>query len=71
MEAPLCLTPDHHSALLQQIPIYVCTRNTTIWRKTDADELAKPTGVVVPLRLSISESFEDGVGLQDLAFEEP
>ena len=70
MEVPLRLASHDHSALLKEIPIDIRTRDTAIRGERYADELPKPTGVVIPLRLRIAKGFEDGIGLQDLALEQ-
>lgn len=69
MEAPLCFAADYDSALLQQVPIDVSSRNAAIGGKADSDELSEATRVVVPLGLCITKRLEDWIGLQDLALE--
>lgn len=70
MEISLRFAPHYNSTLLQEIPINVCTSNAAVWSKGNTDKLSKTTGVIVTLRLSISESLQNRVGLQDLAFKE-
>lgn len=69
VEAAFRFAADYHPTLLEEIPVNVGTCDTAIWRETDADELSESTGVVVPLRLRITERFEDGIGLQDLSLK--
>ena len=57
MEAPLCLIAVDNATLLQEVPVNVRACNAPIGGKHNADELAKPTGIVVPLCLGITESF--------------
>lgn len=70
METTFRFASHDHSALLQQVPVNVRTSNAAVGREADADELAKPTGVVVPLSLSISKGLEDRIRLEDLSLEE-
>ena len=69
MKAPLRLAPPNNPTLLEQIPVDVRARDRAVRRERDADELAEARRVVVALRLGIAECFEDGVRLEDLAFE--
>ena len=70
MKVPLRLASHHHSALLQEIPVDIRTRDTAIRGERYADELPKPTGVVIPLRLCVAKRLEDRVSLQNLALKQ-
>jgi len=69
VEIAFRFTPHHNSTLLKQIPVDIRASNASIGREADANELPKSTGVVVSLGLSIAESFQDWVGLENLAFQ--
>jgi hypothetical protein len=69
MEAPFCCSANHDSALLEKVPINVRACDTSVRSKANAHELAKPTGVVISLRLSIAKRLENGVGLKNLALK--
>ena len=69
MEASLGLTSHDHSALLQKVPVNVGAGNAAVGREADPNELSKPTGVVVPLRLRVAEGLKDRVRLKNLPLE--
>ena len=69
MEASFRCSANDDSALLEEVPVNVCTRNAPVWGKANAYELAKPTGVIVSLSLRIAERLENRVGLKNLAFQ--
>jgi hypothetical protein len=70
VEAPFAFRPSCDPTFLQQVPVDVRTRYRSSGRKEDPDKLAESTRVVVPHGLCISECLKDGVGLQDLPFEQ-
>jgi hypothetical protein len=69
MEASFRCSANHDSALLEKVPVNVRARDAPIWGKADAYELAKPTRVIISLCLRITERFENGVGLKNLALQ--
>jgi len=69
MEAPFCCSANDDSALLEKVPINVRARDAPVRSEANAHELAKPTGVVISLRLRIAKRFENGVGLKDLSLQ--
>ena len=71
METPLSLTTYNDSALLQEVPVNSRTSDATVRRKADLDKLSETTGIVIPLRLSVTERFENRVSLEDLIFNDP
>lgn len=70
VETPLSLASDDHSTLLKEVPIDVGSCNASIWSEADSNELAKSTGVIVPLSLCITKCLKNRVCLQDLALKE-
>jgi hypothetical protein len=63
-------TANYYSALLQQIPVNVRPRYTSVERKTNPDKLPESTRVVVPLSLRITECLKDRICLENLSLEQ-
>jgi hypothetical protein len=57
VEIAFGFAPHYDSTLLKQIPVDICTSNASIGREADANELSKPTRIVVSLRLSVTKCF--------------
>ena len=70
MKIPLYLGPHDDSALLEEVPINICTGNASIGCKANPYKLAEATGVVIPGSLGIPKGFEDRIRLKDLLFEQ-
>jgi hypothetical protein len=69
MEASFRCSANDDSALLEKVPVNIRARDAPIWGKANAHELAKSTGVIISLRLRITERLENGVGLKNLALQ--
>lgn len=68
MKVSFTLGPSCDPTFFQQIPINVCSSNSTCWGKEYPDKFSESTRIVVSHCLGISESFQDGIRLQDLLF---
>jgi hypothetical protein len=56
----------YDSRLLEQVPVDVSPSNLACPSELDPDKLSESRRVVVPHCLGVSESFEYGIGAQDL-----
>jgi hypothetical protein len=69
MEASFSFTPNNDTTFLQKVPVDIRASYTSVKRKTDSDELAKATRVVVPLSLRVSKCLKNRVCLEYLALQ--
>ena len=60
-----------HPGPFEQVVRDVAAGDLALGVEVDLDELAEPRAVVVPRRLGVAESLQDGIGVQQLLFEGP
>ena len=70
MEVALCLVSRRDPTFLQQIPVNVRAGDCAVPCEAYPNKLAKTAGVIVTLSLRVTESFQDRIGLQYLAFQQ-
>ena len=69
VETSFGFTPDYDPTFLQKIPVDVGASNAPIQRETNSYEFAKSAGIIIPLCLSISKRFQNGIRLEDLSLQ--